>query len=192
MAKRSPGKRMRMAPLAAVLLIACSGCEREERNLRTLPSQATTVGAASAAQPQTGVAQPARLMLAGHYERNAYAVSQGRQLFNIYNCSGCHAQGGGGSGPALMDDLWIYGAEPENVFASIVWGRPNGMPSFGRHIPEYQVWQIVAYVRSMTGLISADAAPGRSDAMQAKPSEQLADTQPPRRAGASVDPKQAK
>jgi cytochrome c oxidase cbb3-type subunit 3 len=25
------------------------------------------------------------------------------------NCSGCHANGGGGMGPALMDDEWIYG-----------------------------------------------------------------------------------
>ena len=55
-------------------------------------------------------------------------------------------------GPPLMDDEWIYGSEPENIFATIVEGRPNGMPSFRGRIPDYQVWQLVAYVRSMSGL----------------------------------------
>jgi hypothetical protein len=66
-----------------------------------------------------------------------------------------------------MDADWIYGAEPENVFTSIARGRPNGMPAFGTRIPEYQMWQLVAYVRSMTGLVETNARPGRNDAMQA-------------------------
>ena len=39
--------------------------------------------------------------------------------------------GGGGIGPPLMDDRWIYGSAPENIYASIVQGRPNGMPAWG-------------------------------------------------------------
>ena len=38
-------------------------------------------------------------------------------------------------GPPLMDDKWIYGYEPEQVFATIVEGRPNGMPAFGGEDP---------------------------------------------------------
>jgi cytochrome c oxidase cbb3-type subunit 3 len=30
-----------------------------------------------------------------------------------------------------MDDQWVYGDAPQNLFATIVQGRPNGMPSFG-------------------------------------------------------------
>ena len=45
------------------------------------------------------------------------------------------------------------------------------MPSFGGHIPDEQVWQLAAYVRSMSGLVPKDAAPSRDDAIQAKPSE---------------------
>ena len=86
-----------------------------------------------------------------------------------------------------MDADWIYGGQPDNVYASIARGRPNGMPAFGNRIPEYQVWQLVAYVRSMTGLVGNNAAPGRNDAIQAKPSEQLADKQPPRHVGNAVD-----
>ena len=46
-------------------------------------------------------------------------------------------------GPPLMDDKWIYGSAPENIYATIIQGRPNGMPSFAGKIPTQQVWQIV-------------------------------------------------
>jgi cytochrome c oxidase cbb3-type subunit 3 len=79
-----------------------------------------------------------------------------------------------------MDANWIYGAEPANIFATIVQGRPNGMPSFRGRIPEYQVWQLVAYVRSMSGLLRKDVAPSRDDHIQAKKPEQSQDEQKPR------------
>ena len=65
------------------------------------------------------------------YEENAFALSEGKRLYSAFNCVGCHAHGGGGMGPALIDDKWIYGHEPGQIFATIVEGRPNGMPSFG-------------------------------------------------------------
>jgi cytochrome c oxidase cbb3-type subunit 3 len=74
-------------------------------------------------------------------------------------------------GPALMDERWIYGGRPEQVFATIVEGRPNGMPSFRQKVPEFQVWQLAAYVRSMSGQVPKDAAPSRDDHLQGKPPE---------------------
>jgi cytochrome c oxidase cbb3-type subunit 3 len=41
------------------------------------------------------------------------------------------------------------------------------MPSFAGKIPDYQVWEIAAYVRSMSGLLPSDVAPSRSDHMPA-------------------------
>jgi cytochrome c oxidase cbb3-type subunit 3 len=79
-----------------------------------------------------------------------------------------------------MDDQWLYGSEIENVYATIVQGRPNGMPSFRNRIPDQQVWQIAAYVRSMSGLTPATASPSRSDEMQNKPAEQSMPRQEPR------------
>jgi cytochrome c oxidase cbb3-type subunit 3 len=105
-------------------------------------------------------------------EDNAYAVSEGKRLYNAWNCSGCHFQGGGGIGPPLMDDQWIYGSQPENIFETIVEGRPNGMPSFGGRLGNDQVWQLVAYVRSMSGLLAKDVASGRNDDMQVRSQEQ--------------------
>jgi cytochrome c oxidase cbb3-type subunit 3 len=113
------------------------------------------------------------------YEENAYALSEGQRSYTSFNCSGCHAHGGGGIGPALMDDKWIYGHEPAQIFATIVQGRPNGMPSFQNRIPDYQVWQIAAYVRSLSGLVPRDAAPGRTDHMKGKPPENSKDPEKP-------------
>ena len=90
---------------------------------------------------------------------NAYAISEGQRLFNWYNCCGCHSHGGGGMGPPLIKQQWIYGGEPANLFDTIIKGRPNGMPTWGGRIPEYQVWQIVAYIRSMNGKQPEAATP---------------------------------
>jgi cytochrome c oxidase cbb3-type subunit 3 len=105
------------------------------------------------------------------YEESAYAVAEGKRLYRWYNCNGCHANGGGGSGPPLMDAEWIYGSAPANVLATILQGRPNGMPAFGGKIPDHQAMQIAAYVRSMGGMLPKDVAPGRADHLRAKEPE---------------------
>ena len=96
----------------------------------------------------------------------AGAISEGQRLFGWYNCSGCHANGGGGIGPPLIKTEWIYGGEPANIFDTIVKGRPNGMPTWGGRIPEYQIWQIVAYVRSLNNEEPQSATPARTDTIQ--------------------------
>jgi len=52
-------------------------------------------------------------------------------------------------------------------------GRPNGMPAFRGRIPEEQAWQIVAYVRSLSGLVPSDAAPNRGDELHGAEPEEL-------------------
>jgi cytochrome c oxidase cbb3-type subunit 3 len=90
-------------------------------------------------------------------------------LFSWYNCVGCHANGGGGIGPPLIKQEWIYGGEPQNLFDTIVKGRPNGMPSWADRIPEYQVWELVAYIRSMNGKQPTSATPTRADTIETNP-----------------------
>lgn len=87
---------------------------------------------------------------AAAYYDNADAVNQGRILYGHFNCSGCHSAGGGGMGPSLMDDEWIYGGRLEQIHQTIVEGRPNGMPAWGGKIPDQQIWEIATYVRSMS------------------------------------------
>lgn len=79
-----------------------------------------------------------------------------------------------------MDDQWIYGSNPENIYATVVEGRPNGMPSFAGKIPSFEVWQIVAYVRSLSGQESKAASPGRDDHMNVKKPEQSTEKEKPK------------
>jgi cytochrome c oxidase cbb3-type subunit 3 len=87
---------------------------------------------------------------AAAYYDNADAVNTGKRLFAQYNCSGCHSNGGGGMGPSLMDGAWIYGGRLEQIHQTLVEGRPNGMPTWGGKVPDQQLWQLSAYVRSMS------------------------------------------
>ena len=91
-------------------------------------------------------------------------------------------------GPPLMDSEWIYGSDPENIVATIVEGRPNGMPSFRARITNQQLWEIAAYVRSMAGLTPKAPSPGRDDDMQYKVDEQRTAAQPPRAAASRGTP----
>lgn len=115
----------------------------------------------------------------GPYADNAYDMSEGKALFSEMNCTGCHSHGGGGIGPPLMDAEWIYGSEPAQIFATIVQGRPNGMPSFRGKLSNDQVWQLVAYVRSLSGIGRRDVRGGRGDDMYYKSSEQNTQAKPP-------------
>lgn len=146
-----------------------SACKREQRQF-SVPNQAAEMVEAIPVSPLQPGGQTTQTVVKNEYEENAYAMSQGQHLFRAFNCNGCHSSGGGGGmGPPLIDQKWIYGSQPEQIFATIVQGRPNGMPSFRGKIPEYQVWQLVAYVRSMSGLVSSAAAPSREDRMKAQP-----------------------
>jgi cytochrome c oxidase cbb3-type subunit 3 len=105
------------------------------------------------------------------YERNAWHMSQGKQIYEQFNCTGCHAHGGGDIGPPLMDDEWIYGGELDQVYLTIAEGRPNGMPAFAGAIPSQQLWQLSAYVRSMSGHGPKSARPGRGDDIHVPPEQ---------------------
>jgi cytochrome c oxidase cbb3-type subunit 3 len=161
----------KILPSAVLLLVGLTGCSRESREFRQpAPLSAATSGVRmsdlhpGSPPPDKAVANP--------FEKSAYAVSEGKRLFEAYNCSGCHAHGGGGIGPPLIDPKWIYGSESANIYSTIVEGRPNGMPSFRGKIPENQVWEIVAYVRSLSGQLPKDVSGGREDHMNAKKAEQ--------------------
>lgn len=162
-------KRSSAFIIAIATILSVAACKREERRFReptpsNVAGQGISVSGLHPGQPTQGSTQPSA-PVNNPYSESAYAVAEGQKLFDAYNCVGCHAHGGGGIGPPLMDAQWIYGSEPQNIFATIVEGRPNGMPSFRGKIPDQQVWELVAYVRSLSGQLRTDVAPGRSDHM---------------------------
>lgn len=158
---------------ALALLVTCAlalaACDREQRKLSKQPSTVAspTVGARQGeiqpGAPGTGLVET--VSSKSYDGDNAYDMAEGKRLFRWYNCSGCHGAGGGGMGVALMDNRWRYGHEPDQIYRTIMEGRPNGMPSFRGRIPEEQVWDLVAYVRSMSGLAPKATAPGRDDSL---------------------------
>ena len=84
------------------------------------------------------------------YAEDPGALAQGRQLYDGFNCAGCHGSaGGGGMGPPLADADWIYGGSDAQIYATIIQGRPNGMPSFGHALTGEAVWKLAAYVKSL-------------------------------------------
>jgi cytochrome c oxidase cbb3-type subunit 3 len=165
--------------LVLLLLATVCACDREKREF-----------AAPAPSPSPAFAglQPGdRLALASspagaRYENNAYHIGQGQNLFRWMNCTGCHANGGGDIGPALMDDEWRYGGDIDHIFASIDQGRPNGMPAFRGKIPPEQIWELAAYVRSLAGNVRKDAVPSRAEGMSAIPPLTREKPKPPRAA----------
>ena len=163
---------MRICVLTALCVAALvtAGCKREQRVFDPGSSGSQVANGVALNDIHPGGPMPPPM--ASKYEGSAYAVGEGKRLFAAYNCSGCHQHGGGGIGPALMDAEWIYGSRPEQIYSDIVQGRPNGMPSFAGKIPDYQVWELVAYVRSLSGQLPSDVAPSRSDEMAVKKAEQ--------------------
>jgi cytochrome c oxidase cbb3-type subunit III len=149
--------------IALVLAVAAmTSCRREERVFEDV----SVAGARSirpALSPLSPGSSTPQIPENSPFQDNAWGISEGKRLYENVNCVGCHSHGGGGMGPALMDEKWIYGSHPATIFETIVEGRPNGMPSFRGKLTDQQVWQIVAYVQAMSGQSSLPSLPGRSD-----------------------------
>jgi cytochrome c oxidase cbb3-type subunit 3 len=174
--------RARLLVALSLSLPLAGSCEREQRNYRQLPAAAARHESVHLTDLVPGEPQPPSPTLSP-YEENAYGMGEGKRLYSGYNCNGCHAQGGGGIGPPLMDDQWIYGSRPDQIYSSIVQGRPDGMPAFGGRVPNQQVWQLVAYVQSLSGQTPQDAAPGRDDDMATKKAETRKERELPKQTG---------
>src|SRR6202140_2477579 len=88
--------------------------------------------------------------IGARFEGNKLAIADGEQLFGQMNCTGCHFNGGGGMGPALMSGHWRYGGRMEQIYESIAQGRPNGMPSWQDSLQPQQIWDLAAYAKSLS------------------------------------------
>ncbi len=161
-----------------LVLFALTGC-RNHAQSTPAPGQPAQQGVIDTAlTPGVGHTLTTVDPRAARFYDNAEAVTTGKRLFGQYNCSGCHSNGGGGMGPALMDDEWIYGGRLEQIHQTLIEGRPNGMPAWGGKIPDEQLWQIAAYVRSMSlpATLAAQNGPTPSQSPAPVPRDADADT----------------
>ena len=83
------------------------------------------------------------------------ARAMGERIF-LNTCAPCHGSDAGGSRgfPNLRDEDWLYGGDPATIVASITDGRMGVMPALGPVLGEEGVKDVVAYVRSLSGLSS--------------------------------------
>jgi cytochrome c oxidase cbb3-type subunit 3 len=169
--------------LARASVLAClvlAACNREDRNLNA-PVAETAPKGVRVSDLQPGPASPSPPDPRGQeYEGNATHISAGQRYYKSFNCSGCHFNGGGGIGPPLMDDKWRYGGSIEQIYTSIAQGRPNGMPTFRDKVPEQQIWEIAAYVRTLSGNADKLAEPSRAEEINSIPPINNIDKQQPK------------
>jgi cytochrome c oxidase cbb3-type subunit III len=133
-----------MKGLHRMLVLALAACGKPQSAAPegALPADRYAVGP----MPGVGERSPEPNPLGD--DRNV--LQEGRRWFVLYNCSGCHGgRAGGGMGPSLRDEIWLYGSTPDRIFSSIAQGRGHGMPSWGTRIPQRHVWAMVAYIQSL-------------------------------------------
>src|SRR5262245_8667834 len=85
------------------------------------------------------------------------AVAAGRVVFD-QACQSCHGPGGiGDRGPALNAGTFTHGSEDGDLFRTIREGLAGTqMPPF-RGLTDDQIWQVVTYIRSLSGVRAGDA-----------------------------------
>lgn len=170
--------------LPALLLLACGQEDRAEKqaaepdpgpvqvwSFNRPTAAASAMGDRLPASPEQTILVPATTLFPGGarvdpgienpFAGDAGAIAAGERHFAAFNCSGCHAPlGGGGMGPPLSDEKWIYGGEPAQIYLSIMHGRAQGMPAFGSMLPARTAWELVAYVESLSEIEDAAAELG--------------------------------
>ena len=157
------GLRLAVAlPILALLLPAVHVQSEEVPPAATPPAESSRGESPPPETPATPPAiQPSSHIPAGHspppagtlvnpYQDDKEMAAAGVGLFASMNCDGCH--GGGASGfaaPSLADGRWRYGDSDEEIFQSIYYGRPKGMPAYGGVLGADGIWILVTYLKSL-------------------------------------------
>jgi putative heme-binding domain-containing protein len=94
------------------------------------------------------------------------AIEAGRQTF-AGGCAACHgAEGQGGRGPNLRERIYWHPVDEDTLYQVIKKGIPaGGMPA--ADFDDDKVWQVVAYVRSLTTPAIETVVPGDQRAGEA-------------------------
>jgi mono/diheme cytochrome c family protein len=129
----------------AVALVAVAGaCAQPQRDASSAPPSVRNDRIVSAG----GLAPPAA---APHnpFAGDSASAIEGARIFSAMNCDGCHGGGAVGAvGPSLVDGRWRYGGTDGEVFASVFYGRPRGMPAYGGVLPPAAIWKVLTYLES--------------------------------------------
>jgi mono/diheme cytochrome c family protein len=137
--RQSPVPRMLASALALHLVL--SGKLQAQRTAPPSVNYDQHVDAGGAVPPAGTLENP--------FKGDKQAAEDGGKLFSAFNCDGCHGGGAvGAEGPSLVDGRWRYGGNDGEIYHSIFYGRPRGMPAWGGTLPADAIWRLVSYLKS--------------------------------------------
>src|SRR4051794_13516253 len=136
-------RSIRVLVATEILMVCPLGCQRANDPRPNPPSIAYQ------SYLRAGGFDPPSGKLANPLTRNSQVVENGEKLFSAMNCDGCHGAGAlGWVGPSLVDGRWRYGGNDGELYQSIFYGRPRGMPAYGGLLTADAIWRIISYLRA--------------------------------------------
>lgn len=148
-AKRTTGVSIAARVAGTLCLLSVISCARHETSAPAAVEQHPPAIQYEAHVPAGGRV-PGGGELNNPLAGNPAAAKNGAALFSAMNCDGCHGgDGSGWVGPSLADGRWRYGGAENEIFSSIYYGRPKGMPAFGGVLESQAIWSIVTYLKSL-------------------------------------------
>src|SRR5262245_15524904 len=136
-----------MSSAMLVMAVLAAGCSKQQAAAN--PETPSAPGMSYEAHVNAGGVAPPAVPPPSRPAGSATDAKAGEGLFSSMNCDGCHGGGATGwEGPSLVDGRWRYGGGDEEIFQSIFYGRPKGMPAYGGVVGADGVWMIVAYLKS--------------------------------------------
>ena len=137
-------------PALIVLVIAMASCGRRDAPAEQAAARTAPVSVRYDAHISAGAMVPPGGSLRNPSRDDPKVAQAGAALFSSMNCDGCHGGGGTGFvGPSLSDGRWRYGGAEDEIYQSIYYGRPQGMPAFGGVLEPDVIWTLVTYLQSL-------------------------------------------
>lgn len=140
------------------------------------PSESALAAAGGGGSPLETARNAEKGSLKSPYADYASVAEEGRKVYLAAGCNGCHGMGGGGMGPPLTNEVWVYGKDDDTLFRLIALGSDElqkqgysrkgsenvvgPMPPFGGIVKsDDDMWKIIAWIRSVNPSSAAASAP---------------------------------
>jgi mono/diheme cytochrome c family protein len=139
------------------------------------PALAAQEGGAGGGSPLETARKAEKGSLKSPYADYASVAEDGRKVYLAAGCNGCHGMGGGGMGPPLTNQVWVYGKDDDTLFRLTALGSDElqkqgysrkgsenvvgPMPPFGQIVKsDDDMWKIIAWIRSVNPDSASDSS----------------------------------
>jgi mono/diheme cytochrome c family protein len=163
MTSRMNVKRWIAMPAFLLLIVSIAGCGPAEEQKGAAEEAATPSTTGSAAPPQAATQPKPAENAGGTFPCISGDAKAGQQQYTVF-CASCHGAGGNGDGPAAValnprparhtDGDYMNSLTNEHMFKVIelgggAVGKSPLMAPWGGTLSDQQIWNLVAFVRSL-------------------------------------------